>query len=153
MTRNAFGDAGAGRSSAVEQDLVEHFASHRQSAVGVSCETRAGATKSPAMTRPFGARTRTPDSAAAPEHFDALERAHRVEHARRLGAEVLGARFRSRESRAVDEQHVNAAPSQREGERRSRRTTADDEDVGVHADRREERHEDRRGGRAARRFR
>ena len=120
----------AGGARAIEQNRVEHLASHGKSAVAEAAKA-VPATKSPAITAPFGARTRMPASAAAPDRSTRVERAHLGQNARRFRAQILGARLRARKARAIHDVHVDAGARQREGHRRAGRPTADDEHVRI----------------------
>ena len=89
-----------------------------------------------------------PVSCAAPDCSTALERAHRIENPRRLRAQILGARFRARKMRAIDDAHVDAGARERERDRRTGRTTANDEHLRIEHSRTLPRQE--RGQKAAR---
>ena len=131
VTRDALAHLGAGVARAVEQDGVEHRRAAARARDRESARKPCCATKSPRMRAPFGARITMPARCAAPARSTALERAHVAQNARRLRAQILGARLGAREDGAVEQQHAHAGARQRERGRRAGRSAADHEDVCV----------------------
>ena len=127
---HALSHARAGRASTVEENCVEHLATHRDTAVAKAAEpvARDEVPGDHGAVRSANAHAGQHRGAGA---LDRLEGTHRFEDARRLRAQILGAGFGPREARAIDDLDVDPGARQREGEGRTRRPAANDEYVRV----------------------
>jgi len=123
-------DASAMRACAVDENVVEYFATNGQTTIAKTAKAVRRDEIAGDHGAVGGAHAHTREGGCA-RRLHALQRAHRREQTRRFRAQILGAWLRARKPRTIDDVDVYARACECARERRSGGTTADDQNVRI----------------------